>query len=105
MRITRYCPMLLILCGVAQAQIADTPDENISKIPVNYTEAKVVPYTLPDPLKLANGEPVRDADTWINKRRPELVKLFEENEYGRVPATVAEGDMAGRQHGCQGPGR
>jgi hypothetical protein len=80
--------MLVIVCGVAPAQIPDSPDANIANIHVNYTEAKVVPYTLPDPLKLANGEPVRDAATWFEKRRPELIKLFEENEYGRVPATA-----------------
>jgi hypothetical protein len=88
MKITNCCLMFLVTCGVAQAQIADTNDEVVAKIPVNYTEAKVGQYTLPDPLKLANGAPVRDADTWMNKRRAELIKLFEENEYGRVPATA-----------------
>jgi len=39
-------------------------------------------------LKLADGQPVRDAATWFEKRRPEIVKLFEENEYGRIPATA-----------------
>ena len=88
MRVTMWGLMLLVVCGVGRAQIPDSPDANVAKIPVNYTEAKVGAYTLPDPLKLANGEAVRDADTWFNKRRPELVRLFEENEYGRVPATA-----------------
>jgi hypothetical protein len=55
------------------------------ELPVNYDEAKVGTYTLPDPLRLANGKSVKDAKTWINQRRPELVRLFEENEYGRAP--------------------
>jgi hypothetical protein len=76
------------VCGVARAQIADSNDDVKANIPVNYTEAKVGQYTLPDPLRLANGEAVRDAKTWLEKRRPELVRLFEENEYGRVPATA-----------------
>ncbi len=88
MRITFFGLMLVIVCGVAQGQIPDSPDANVANIHVNYTEAKVVSYTLPDPLKLANGEPVRDAATWFEKRRPELIRLFEENEYGRVPATA-----------------
>ncbi len=88
MRITCCCLMPVIVCGVAQAQIPDSPDAVVANIPVNYTEAKVVSYALPDPLKLANGEPVRDAATWFEKRRPELIRLFEENEYGRVPATA-----------------
>ena len=51
----------------------------------NYDEAKVPEYTLPDPLRLTNGEPVRDAETWYKKRRPEIVRLFEENQFGRCP--------------------
>lgn len=55
-------------------------------IPVNYDEAQVGTYTLPDPLVLENGKPVRDASTWYKKRRPEIVRLFEENMEGRAPA-------------------
>ena len=61
----------------------------IAGIPVNYDEALVGTYTLPDPLVLANGQPVRDARTWNEKRRPEIVRLFEENEYGRAPGRPA----------------
>lgn len=52
----------------------------------NYDEARVGGYTLPDPLVLQNGQPVRDADTWHRLRRPELLKLYESEIYGRVPA-------------------
>ena len=52
----------------------------------NYDEAKVGTYTLPDPLVLRNGQPVRDADTWFKQRRPELIALYETEIYGRVPA-------------------
>ncbi len=65
------------------------PASVVAGIPVNYDEAKVGSYTLPDPLKLANGKPVRDAKTWTEKRRPEIVKLFEENQYGRSPGRPA----------------
>ncbi len=51
----------------------------------NYDEAKVKPYTLPDPLKLANGQTVADADTWIKERRPEILKLFQTEIFGRIP--------------------
>jgi hypothetical protein len=61
------------------------PASVVAGIPVNYDEALVGTYTLPDPLVLSNGKPVRDARTWTEKRRPEIVKLFEENEYGRSP--------------------
>lgn len=52
-------------------------------------ESKVQPYTEPDPLVLANGQKVTDAKTWMTKRRPEIVKLFEENVYGRSPGRPA----------------
>ncbi len=51
----------------------------------NYDEAKVAPYKLPNPLIMENGKPVRDAPTWTRQRRPELLRLFEDNVYGRTP--------------------
>ena len=75
----------ILFAGAARGQVADAPDGNVAGIPVNYTEAKVGSYTLPDPLMLADGQPVRDAMTWLEKRRPEIVRLFEENQFGRSP--------------------
>ncbi len=51
----------------------------------NYDEDKVGAYTLPDPLLLSNGQKVTDAETWNTQRRPELIKLFEDNQFGRCP--------------------
>jgi hypothetical protein len=73
----------------ASAQTEKAPPSEVAGIPVNYDEAKVGTYTLPDPLVLANGKPVRDARTWTEKRRPEIVRLFEENQYGRSPGRPA----------------
>ena len=50
---------------------------------VNYDEAKVPKYTLPDPLVMSNGERVTNARMWA-KRRAEILKLFETNVYGRT---------------------
>jgi len=52
----------------------------------NEDESKVPPYTLPDPLALADGRKVSDARTWTRKRRPELLRLFESHVYGRTPS-------------------
>jgi len=52
----------------------------------NEDESKVPPYILPDPLVLADGRKVTDAHTWIEQRRPELLRLFETHVYGRTPA-------------------
>lgn len=54
----------------------------------NYDESKVAPYTLPDPLVMANGKRVTDASTWRRQRRPELIRLYENEIYGRVPANA-----------------
>jgi hypothetical protein len=54
----------------------------------NYTEAEAGAYTLPDPLTLANGEPVPDAKTWFEKRRPQIVQLYESEIYGKVPVNA-----------------
>ena len=51
----------------------------------NYDESKAGIYTLPELLVLQNGRPVRDAKIWFKKRRPELLKLYETEIYGRVP--------------------
>jgi hypothetical protein len=51
----------------------------------NYDEAKVKPYTLPELLKMADGEPVTTAEMWFKKRRPEILKLFQTEIFGRVP--------------------
>ena len=52
----------------------------------NYDESKVAPYTLPDPLTLADGRPVKNADAWRRERRKELIRLYETEIYGRMPA-------------------
>lgn len=60
------------------------------ELPVNYDEARVPRYDLPDPLCLENGEPVRDARTWQDQRRPEILALFAEHVYGRTPSAPVE---------------
>jgi hypothetical protein len=51
----------------------------------NYDEAKVPSYTLPDPLVMQNGDRVKDAEAWRTKRRPEILRLFQEHMFGRSP--------------------
>ena len=55
----------------------------------NYDEDKVPAYELPTLLKLADGKDVKDVKTWEKKRRPELLKLFEEEMYGKAPDAPA----------------
>ena len=51
----------------------------------SYDESKANPYPLPDPLVLKNGQPVKDAATWWNQRRPEILEDFRAQVYGRIP--------------------
>jgi hypothetical protein len=52
---------------------------------VNFEEANVPPYSLPDPLVYADGGRVADADAWLNRRRPEILSLFQHHVYGKMP--------------------
>ena len=93
--------LLLLTSSVAFGQVPSAPASEtarppedpkrplVADIPVNYDEAKVGTYTLPDPLLFPDGKPVRDAAAWYKKRRPEIVELFEENQYGRAPGRPA----------------
>lgn len=79
----------LLARTAASAQIVDTEPGVVANLPVNYTEAKTGAYTLPDLLTCADGSPVVDARAWFEKRRPELFKIIEENQFGRVPGRPA----------------
>jgi hypothetical protein len=52
----------------------------------NLDETKVGTYTLPPLLTAADGMQIRTAEEWTTKRRPEILKLYEDNVYGHVPA-------------------
>jgi hypothetical protein len=80
---------IVVFCYAAYGQPASAPRTEVAGIPVNYDEARVGTYTLPDPLVLASGKPVRDANTWRDQRRPEIVRLFEESQFGRSPGRPA----------------
>jgi hypothetical protein len=87
--IAAFAATLLLLKATAPGQTQNAPRSEVAGIPVNYDESRVGTYTLPDPLVLADGKPVRDAKTWNQKRRPEIVRLFEENQFGRSPGKPA----------------
>lgn len=53
--------------------------------PTHMDESKVPKYTLPDPLKFADGTPVATAEDWTLRRRPELLEAFASMVYGQSP--------------------
>lgn len=78
-RCIRICSIGLMFGLLADGRAA-APADTI------FDEARVPAYTLPDPLRMQDGTPVADAAAWRAKRRPEVLRLFEEHVYGRSPA-------------------
>ncbi|MEN3322132.1 acetylxylan esterase [Mariniflexile soesokkakense] len=72
--------MLFYLPAICQ----DTRTE-VAGIPINYDESKVPTYTLSNQLILENGEKVETPETWYTKRRPEILRLFENEQFGKSP--------------------
>lgn len=78
-------PVKLLAVKTQQA-----PPDVVAGIPVNYDEENTGTYTLPDPLTMKNGRKVKDSTTWINKRRPEILKMIEDIQFGKAPAKPAD---------------
>jgi len=92
---------LAMCCGLAAAAQQLTPTVNLGNDAngnprrqaktghvSNYDETKVPKYTLPDPLVQSDGSRVKDAETWRRVRRPEILRLYETEVFGRVPAAA-----------------
>lgn len=51
----------------------------------NYDETQMPVYSLPELLTCRDGEIVADKERWLNKRRPELLEMFQKIMYGEIP--------------------
>ena len=73
------------------------------KCVVNYDESRVAPYTLEDPLKFADGRPVRTAADW-EARRAEILAIFAKEMYGVEPPrpSVMNADLVDEKVTCAG---
>ena len=80
---------MMDLLGIQELRRGRDGSNKNSPYYANYDEAKANPFpSLPDPLQLNNGKPVKTAKDWWTKRRPEIVELFDREVYGRVPKDV-----------------
>lgn len=61
--------------------------------PTHTDESKVPQYTVPDPLKFDDGTPVQSSQEWFEKRRPQLLKIFTEEMYGKAPPAPAPASL------------
>jgi hypothetical protein len=53
-----------------------------------YDESLVPPYKLPELLVSLKGKNITTAKEWREIRRPEILSLFEENMYGKIPGVL-----------------
>ena len=91
MRSKNWFAVCMLTCSVLifGQSPQDAPD-TVAGIAVNYDEARVGDFVLPDALVLNDGQAVRDAKTWWKKRRPEIVAMIESQQYGRAPGRPAD---------------
>jgi len=79
--------------------LTNSSNENLMKstpiIPLNYDEAEVPKFELPDPLETLDGHTVNTPELWNTVRRPELLSLFEEEMYGKPPFPIDDLEAVG----------
>lgn len=63
-------------------------DVNAQQKNVIDDEAKVPEYKLPDVLTRFKGGKVKTAKVWFKKQRPDILKKFTDEVYGRVPGKL-----------------
>jgi hypothetical protein len=56
-------------------------------------ESKVPEYQLPDVLTRFRGGKVKSKKVWVKKQRPEILKTFTEEVYGKVPGNLGISDV------------
>jgi hypothetical protein len=74
----RWSLTAILVCLAALATVAATTDET-----------QVPPFTLPDPLVMADGPRITTAAQWA-KHRPDLLELMRREMYGQAPARPAK---------------
>ncbi len=65
-----------------------TPEQQAFIDLMNLDESKVEPYQIPDPLIAQDGTRITTPEEWMQYRRPELLRLFEEYVYGKMLPTI-----------------
>ena len=72
----------ILLCSLALASSL----KGQAKRNINYDEDKVGSFVIPDPLVCEDKSKVTTAEQWMQKRRPEILQIFEREIYGRTPS-------------------
>ena len=77
--------LALGLCIAFTSVIAEAKQSKEDDSDVIYDEDKVPHYDLPDVLVTSQGKRVTTAEEWNTVRRPEIMSLFSNLIYGRIP--------------------
>lgn len=62
-----------------------------TKFVANYDEAKVGTLPIPEVLTAEDGTKITGKEAWLNKRRPELLRIYEKEVFGKTPTDKLEG--------------
>lgn len=81
-------PICLIILMLFSKTLLSAQQDTVAGIPVNYDETKTGSWVLPDLFALQGGRRVTDAREWVEQRRPELLRLFEVEQFGKCPKRV-----------------
>lgn len=77
------------------ARVAERIKIRAWKTTLNFNEAKVPAFSLPDPLLRTNGEKICDSTGWLDGQRSEILRLFEDHVYGVSPGEFGQLDFGG----------
>jgi len=72
--------LILLIFGITNLLQAQT---------YNYEESKAGTYNLPELLTAASGQQIIDRTSWEKIRRPEILQLYTDQVYGRIPGKPA----------------
>ncbi|MBW8331308.1 MAG: hypothetical protein K0M40_04735 [Prolixibacteraceae bacterium] len=61
---------------------------NAQREKVNYDKSKIPVYKLPDVLTRFNGRKVKSEKVWLKKQRPDILKQFTDEVYGKIPGVM-----------------
>src|SRR6186713_717577 len=89
MKIFIAAAALVVWLSIFTVAQQPTPPQIVAGIPANYDESKVGEFTLPDLFTTLDGKKITTSKDWLTKRRPEIVKLLQENQFGKAPGKPA----------------
>lgn len=86
--------LITFMIGAFLMSILDPPEESLvfpaDLPPANYSEMKVPKFEIPNPFIANDHSLVQSIEQWETSRRNEILHLFEDHFYGRVPKEIMD---------------